>query len=164
MSVRFSTRQKKPRSSSTSSTISIISSSSSNVSFDEVFRKRSISRSYSVYVNNDKKPSESGIASTFGKLVVLKVLMVDLAVSLGDAVTDILQGVYLICWYNEHGEMVFKTDTWRYGVCVLVVCWVPGLVCVIHILTHYRSYQLRRGPRLTSGQFQTPVLRIWRRS
>ena len=99
-------------------------------SFNDNFRKRA-GCGYSVY----SKPS---IKSTFGKLVVLKILLFDLAVSFGDAVTDILQGVYLICWYNERGEWVLKRDTWHYGLCVLIVCWVPGLVCVIHILSHYR--------------------------
>ena len=29
-----------------------------------------------------------------------KVLLFDLAVSFRDGVTDIVEGVYLICWYN----------------------------------------------------------------
>ena len=97
---------------------------------------------FSVYSN------KGGAASTFGKVAILKVVMFDLAVSLGDAVTDILQGVYLIIWHDEEGVWRLKTDTWHYGLWVLVVCWVPGLVCVIHILSHYRSYQLH------SYQFQ----------
>ena len=96
-------------------------------------RRRATSR-YSLYV-------KAGFNSTFGKLVILKVLLFDLAVSFGDAVTDILQGVYLIWWYNEKKGWGLKEDTWHYGLWVLGVCWVPGLVCVIHILSHYRSYQ-----------------------
>ena len=49
----------------------------------------------------------------------------------------------MIIWHDEKGVWRLKTDTWHYGLWVLVVCWVPGLVCVLHILTHYRSYQLQ---------------------
>ena len=115
------------------------------VSVDEAVKRRGTSR-YAVYVPKQATSRYSiyGKAvfnSTFSKLVVLKVLLFDLAVSFGDAVTDILQGVYLIWWYNEQGVWGLKEDTWYYGLWVLGVCWVPGLVCVIHILSHYRSYQ-----------------------
>ena len=86
----------------------------------------------------DDDDSVKEVTSTFGKVAILKVVMFDLAVSFGDAVTDILQGVYLIIWHDEKGVWRLKEDTWHYGLWVLVVCWVPGLVCVIHILTHYR--------------------------
>ena len=66
-----------------------------------------------------------------------------LAISIGNPVTDILQGVYLIYWHNDEGQWALKTETWHYGLWVLIVCWVPGLVCVVHILAHYRSYQLQ---------------------
>ena len=84
---------------------------------------------------------EAGVSSRFGQLAILKLILFDLAVSFGDVVTDILQGVYLICWYNERGKWRLKEDTWHYGLWVLIVCWVPGLVCVMHIITHHRSYQ-----------------------
>ena len=51
--------------------------------------------------------------------------------------TDILQGVYLMV---DFSEWEWKDLTYKYGVGVLVVCWVPGLVAVIHIMSHYRSH------------------------
>ena len=73
--------------------------------------------------------------STFSALIVLKIIFVDIGISLGDAVTDILQGVYLMV---DFSEWEWKDLTYKYGVGVLVVCWVPGLVAVIHIMSHYR--------------------------
>ena len=122
LSVRFTTGSSPP------------ASPSEDLSFNDTFRNK-VGCGYSVYRKS------SGISLTFSGLVVLKLLLFDLAVSLGDAVTDILQGVYLICWYNERGEWRLKEDTWHYGLWVLIVCWVPGLVCVIHILSHHSSYQ-----------------------
>ena len=132
VSVRFNEEeQKRPGSSNPSPPSSPVEEED----FNFASRKR-VTSCYSVYSKSNIK--SSGISSTFGQLVVLKILLFDLAVSFGDAVTDILQGVYLICWYNERGEWGLKEDTWHYGLCVLIVCWVPGLVCVIHILSHYR--------------------------
>ena len=96
---------------------------------------------YSVYsrATNPSLYSNGSIISMsmngFSALVVLKIIFFDIAVSLGDAITDILQGVNLIV--KRGGWDV--NETWLYGVGVLIVCWVPGLVCVLHILSHYRS-------------------------
>ena len=122
LTVRFTVREKSSPS----------SSSGREKNEADVFMRARGQSGYSVY-------TKAGFASTFGKVVVLKVVLFDLAVSLGDAVTDILQGVYLIWWYNEEKGWGLKEDTWHYGLWVLGVCWVPGLVCVIHILSHYRS-------------------------
>ena len=93
---------------------------------------------YSMYSAATSLTSNGSILSTFGALVVLKIVFFDITISLGDAVTDILQGIYLVYWYDEGGNWELK-ETWRYGLGVLVVCWLPGLVCVIHILAHHRS-------------------------
>ena len=141
LSVRFSEEEKnRPGSSSPRSPSPPPSpEEEKDFSFDSASRKRATScYCYCYSIDSKSSIKSSWISSTFGKLIVLKILLFDLAVSFGDAVTDILQGVYLICWYNERGEWVLKEDTWHYGLCVLIVCWVPGLVCVIHILTHYR--------------------------
>ena len=61
----------------------------------------------------------------------------DIAISFGDAVTDVAQGLYLMFDFSTFPWTV-KDLTFSYGVMVLVVCWVPGLVAVIHIMSHYR--------------------------
>ena len=133
MTVRFTVRGKNGN---VESSGPLSSTTPKNVSFDDAYQEESLRRRgtsrHSVY-------TKAGFNSTWGKLVVLKVLLFDLAVSFGDAVTDILQGVYLICWRNEQNVWTLNKDTWHYGLWVLIVCWVPGLVCVIHILSHYRS-------------------------
>ena len=88
----------------------------------------------------------------------MKILFFDIGVSLGDMVTDFLQGFNLIfdfkkkwapsnstlCQAVGGDEVICKwrfelkdTVKW-YGVTVLVICWIPGLVAVIHMLAHYR--------------------------
>ena len=95
--------------------------------------------------------SINSIIGTFAALVVLKIIFLDIIVSLGDAVTDILQGIHLIYWPGQHsGEWELKT-TWKYGLSVLGVCWVPGVVCVLHILAHFRS-------AITSRHLIYPIL------
>ena len=74
----------------------------------------------------------------FAALVVLKIVFVDILISIGDAVTDILQGVYLLGWFDENSQWRAKPETMNYGVLSLVICWVPGIICVLHILSHYR--------------------------
>ena len=59
----------------------------------------------------------------------------DIAISFGDAVTDITQGIYLMF---DFSDFTVKDLTFNYGVIVLVVCWLPGLVAIIHIMSHYR--------------------------
>ena len=100
------------------------------------------SRHGSVYGRNPSLYSNGSIISMtmngFSALVILKIIFFDIAVSLGDAITDILQGVHLIIKRKDDGGWGLN-EHWQYGVGVLIVCWVPGLVCVLHILSHYRS-------------------------
>ena len=97
--------------------------------------KRSSSRSsldsYFHYLPDD------GTLKTFSALIVLKMVFFDIAISFGDAVTDIAQGLYLMFDFSTFPWGV-KDLTYNYGLMVLVVCWVPGLVAVIHIMSHYR--------------------------
>jgi hypothetical protein len=88
---------------------------------------------YSVY-SVDK--GKSGTVAIFAALIVLKIIFVDIWTSLGDAITDFLQGFFLIFDFHT-GE--WKDDTYQYGIIVLIACWVPGIVAVIHILAHYRN-------------------------
>ena len=61
----------------------------------------------------------------------------DIAISFGDAVTDVAQGLYLMFDFSTFPWAV-KDLTFTYGVMVLVVSWLPGLVAIIHIMSHYR--------------------------
>ena len=139
--VIFTERGKNPAgpSSPPSSNLEIGCSDEAN---QDSLRKQRIRSRYSLY-------TRAGFDSSFSKLVVLKILLFDLAVSFGDAVTDILQGVYLICWDNEKNVWSLNTETWHFGVWVLIVCWVPGLVCIIHILSHHKSYNSGLSHRFT---------------
>ena len=83
--------------------------------------------------------NDEDVVRTFGALVVLKIIFFDILISFLDSMTDILQGLHLIYWFDEDGNWSLQTSS-NYGVLVLVICWVPGLVCVVHILSHYRYY------------------------
>ena len=78
---------------------------------------------------------EGGTLKAFSALIVLKMVFFDIAISFGDAVTDIAQGIYLMF---DFSDLTVKDLTFNYGVIVLVVCWLPGLVAIIHIMSHYR--------------------------
>ena len=90
---------------------------------------------YSVYSVDTGK---TGTVAIFAALIVLKIIFVDIWTSLGDALTDFLQGFYLMFDFNNHFE--WKEDTYHYGIIVLIACWVPGIVAVIHIMAYYRFY------------------------
>lgn len=88
---------------------------------------------------------------TVAAFAVIRVLFFDILVSFGDAVTDFLQGFNLIfqfskntrdesCLWNKIPSNVYPT--WKYGVATLVICWIPGIVGVIHVITHYRLHFL----------------------
>ena len=62
------------------------------------------------------------------KLSFLKIVFLDIGISLGDVVTDLLQGISLI----------FESDwslaaTSNYGILVLVTCWLPGPLTLVHL-------------------------------
>ena len=80
---------------------------------------------------------EEGTLKAFSALIVLKMVFFDIGVSFGDAFTDIAQGLYLMYDFKVFPWKV-KDLTYEYGVMVLIVCWIPGLVAVIHIMSHYR--------------------------
>ena len=57
------------------------------------------------------------------KLVFLKILVVDIGISVGDMVTDLLQGLSLVF----DGDWNVQWHTAHYGLAVLGVMWLPGL-------------------------------------
>ena len=89
---------------------------------------------YSLY-SIDNKGTSSAV-TVFAALIVLKIIFFDIWVSLGDAITDFLQGLFLM--FDFYAGFSIKEDTWDIGVIVIVACWVPGLVAVLHILAYYR--------------------------
>ena len=82
---------------------------------------------------------------TVAAFAVIRVLFFDILVSFGDAVTDFLQGFNLIFQFSKNTRdkgcpwnNIHVYPTWTYGVATLVICWLPGIVGVIHVITHYR--------------------------
>eukprot|EP00092_Neocalanus_flemingeri_P002160 GFUD01002300.1.p1 GENE.GFUD01002300.1~~GFUD01002300.1.p1 ORF type:complete len:1094 (-),score=216.09 GFUD01002300.1:133-3414(-) len=91
---------------------------------------------YSTASSISLDPNDAGFRTLAG-FVVLKILFWDIGSSLGDTVTDFLQGLYLMYDWFKVG-WVPRDDTWYYGIIVLVINWVPGIVAIIHIISHYR--------------------------
>ena len=92
------------------------------------------SSTYSLYDLDNK--GATGTVAIFAALIVLKIIFVDIWFSLGDAITDFLQGLYLM--FDFYDGFSVKNDTWGYGLVVIVACWVPGVVAVMHILAYHR--------------------------
>ena len=82
--------------------------------------------------NSDDSQREIAVFSNFeGRKPVLKVskLLLMTGLSVLDVVTDVLWGVKLInCEHLVH-----------IGIAVLISCWVPGVVAVIHMIADYRK-------------------------
>ena len=62
------------------------------------------------------------------KLMFLKIILVDIGISTGDVVTDLLQGLSLI--FDEDWNI---SGTSTYGILVLITCWLPGPIAIIHL-------------------------------
>ena len=68
------------------------------------------------------------------KLTFLKIILIDIGISLGDVVTDFVQGLSLI----------FESDwslapTANYGILVISTCWIPGPLTLLHLCLHHRG-------------------------
>ena len=68
------------------------------------------------------------------KLTFLKIILIDIGISLGDVVTDFVQGLSLI----------FESDwslapTANYGILVIFTCWIPGPLTLLHLCLHHRG-------------------------
>ena len=68
------------------------------------------------------------------KLTFLKIIFLDIGISLGDVVTDLLQGLSLIL--EPDWSLAPTAD---YGVLVLLTCWLPGPLTILHLCLHHRS-------------------------
>ena len=81
-------------------------------------------------------PFGDKMADSFMKLTFLKILLLDIGISLGDLVTDLLQAMAFILssdWSLQHSTIV-------YGVAVLVFMWLPGVVTALHFVTHTQYF------------------------
>ena len=72
------------------------------------------------------------------KLVFLKILVVDIGISVGDMVTDLLQGLSLVF----DGDWNVQWHTYQYGLAVLGVMWIPGLVVLLHHVSGEARYRI----------------------
>ena len=68
------------------------------------------------------------------KLAFLKIILIDIGISLGDVVTDVVQGMSLIFEANWG-----IASTSNYGVLVLLTCWLPGPLTLLHLCLHHRG-------------------------
>ena len=72
------------------------------------------------------------------KLLFLKILLVDIGISLGDVTTDLLQGLSLVF----DAEWNVQWNTYHYGLAVLGVMWIPGLVVLLHQASGAANYRI----------------------
>ena len=71
------------------------------------------------------------------KLYFLKILFIDIGISLGDVVTDLAQGINLIFDHNWN----IQWSTFQYGVIVLVLVWLPLVPLALHVVTFRKAAQ-----------------------
>ena len=69
------------------------------------------------------------------KLAFLKIILIDIGISLGDVVTDVVQGMSLI--FDANWSLA---PTSNYGIFVLVTCWLPGPLTLLHLCLHHRGF------------------------
>ena len=71
------------------------------------------------------------------KLYFLKILLIDIGISLGDVVTDLAQGINLIFDHNWN----IQWSTFHYGLIVLVFVWLPLVPLALHVVTFRKAAQ-----------------------
>ena len=86
------------------------------------------------------------------KLLFLKILLVDIGISLGDVITDLLQGLNLVF----DGDWNIQWSTYHYGLGILTVIWLPGLVVLLHQASGETAYRLF--PESSLGKFGKSIL------
>ena len=73
------------------------------------------------------------VLNSIQKLNFIKILLVDIGMSLGDVITDLLMGMTLI--FNEDWKI---SSTYQYGLLILLTCWLPAPVTLIHLAWSHR--------------------------
>jgi len=62
------------------------------------------------------------------KLVFLKILVVDIGISLGDVITDFMQGISLVF----DSDWNIQWNTYHYGLAILITMWIPAIIAAGH--------------------------------
>eukprot|EP00092_Neocalanus_flemingeri_P000074 GFUD01000076.1.p1 GENE.GFUD01000076.1~~GFUD01000076.1.p1 ORF type:complete len:1104 (-),score=226.04 GFUD01000076.1:19-3330(-) len=103
----------------------------------------------STYTNRSSRDSDFDEDLKFTThLTVLKIIFIDIIFSLGDHITDFLQGFNLMFGdVIEVGVAAWSTEFlyqhWQqrgqYGLIVLLLNWSPGIIAVIHMLAYHRK-------------------------
>ncbi|XP_023326735.1 uncharacterized protein LOC111700146 isoform X2 [Eurytemora carolleeae] len=89
--------------------------------------------------NSRKSSFTAPIIDAFIRLIFLKILFVDIGISLGDVVMDFIQAINLIL---EGPSSV----SFPYGICLLVTCWIPSISVPLHLgLGTYKDIFKTRG-------------------
>lgn len=65
---------------------------------------------------------------SLNKLMFLKIILIDIGISVGDVITDTVQGASLI--FTPDWSIA---PTASYGILVLATCWIPAPVTLIHL-------------------------------
>lgn len=84
------------------------------------------------------------------KLYFLKILLIDIGISLGDVVTDLAQGINLIFDHNWN----IQWSTFHYGLTVISLTWLPVVPLSIHVL----SFKDRKYYSLSENPFVNALL------
>ena len=88
------------------------------------------------------------------KLLFLKILLVDIGISLGDVLTDLLQGLSLLF----DAEWNIQWSTYHYGLAVLGVLWIPGLAVLSYQASGAANYKILTKERHWLGNFFVGLL------
>ena len=72
------------------------------------------------------------------KLFFLKILLIDIGISVGDMITDLLQGLSLVF----DSDWNLQWSTYHYGIAVLSIMWLPGLVVLLHQASGEATFRL----------------------
>jgi len=83
-------------------------------------------------------PPQASWGSMFGVLIIMKIIFIDILITgFGDAFTDIAQGVYMILEEPLNAEQASETRIM--GVIVILVCWIPGIVAILHLVASHKD-------------------------
>ena len=78
-----------------------------------------------------RKGSTSALlVDAFFRLSFLKVIVVDIGISLGDMLTDFLQGVNLIL---DFSDWTLRLNSLSYGAAIILVSWLPMVLAFLHL-------------------------------
>ena len=91
------------------------------------------------------------------KLYFLKILFIDIGISLGDVVTDLAQGINLIFDHNWN----IQWSTFHYGLCVISLTWLPLVPLMIHVFTFKDSKYYSLSDNKASNIFFIFILLIF---